>query len=122
MMKTTVSNNRILWLNNQPRSYDVLNENENAMIRNRRHLIPTYENFPEKFNYGNYMPISTKLQEKVALPQAANLTKPVTSSTTINPSKPIVPNGTKLTQPGRALTSISNSIETCWLVFLVVLK
>ena len=75
MMKTTVSNNRISWLNNQRRSYDVPKENENAMIRNRRHLIPTYENFPEKFNYGNYIPISTKLQEKVAPPQAANFAK-----------------------------------------------
>ena len=75
MMETTVSNNRISWLNNQPRSYDVLNKNENAIIRNRRHLILTYENFPEKFNYSNYMPISTKLREKVAPPQAANFAK-----------------------------------------------
>ena len=75
MMKTTVSNNHISWLNNQPRSYDALNENENVMIRNRRHLIPAYEKFPEKFSYGNIMPISTKLQEKVAPPQAANFAK-----------------------------------------------
>ena len=36
---------------NRPRSYDVLNENGNVMIRNRRHLISTNKKFTEKFSY-----------------------------------------------------------------------
>ena len=88
---------------NQPRSYDVLNENKSLMIRNRRHLILTNGKFTEKFSYGNIIPTTTKLLESVTPPQTANLPKRVTASTFINPSKSIVPNRTKVTRSERVL-------------------
>ena len=85
---------------NRPRLQDDLSENGNLIIRNYRHLIPTNEKFTNKFTYDNIIQTATKLPESVAQPQTANLPKPVTSSTNINPSKPIAPNGTKVTQLG----------------------
>ena len=70
------------------------------MIRNRRHLIPTNEKFTEKFSYNNIIPPATKSPESIAPPQTANPLKPVTSLTTINPSKPMAPNETKVTRSG----------------------
>ena len=87
--------------NNRPRSFDVLNENGNVMIRNCRHLIPTNEKFTEQFSYDNIIPPTTKSPESIAPPQTANSLKPVTSSTTINPSKSITPNQTKVIRSGR---------------------
>ena len=87
----------VIKQNNRPRSYDVLNENGNVMIRNRRHLIPTNEKFTEKFSYDNIIPPTTKSLESIAPPQTTNSPKPVTSSTTINPSKLIAPNEAKVT-------------------------
>ena len=98
---------------NRPRSYDVLNENGNVMIRNRRHLIPTNKKFTEKFSYSNIIPPTTKLPERVASPQTANSPKAVTSSTTINPSKTIAPNGTKVTRSGRVSKQPNRYIEQC---------
>ena len=65
------------------------------MIKNHRHLILTNEKFIKKFSYDN-IPTTTKLSESVAPPQTAILPKHVTSLTTINTSKPIAPNGTKV--------------------------
>ena len=62
-------------------------ENGNVIIRNRRHLILTDE-----------MPAFTELSEGVAPLQFTNLSKPVTSLTTINHLKSIAPNVTKITQ------------------------
>ena len=83
------------------------------MIRNVRHLIPTNKKFNKKFRYDNIISTSTKLSESVAPPQTANSTKPVTSSTTVNPSKPIAPNGTKVARSGRVLKKPKNYIEQC---------
>ena len=91
--------------NNWPRSYNVLNESGNVMIRNGRHFISTNEKITEKFSYDSIIPSTTKLPESVAPRQTVNSPKPATSSTTINPSKPIVPNGTKITQSGRVSKS-----------------
>ena len=88
---------------NQPRSYDILNENENLMIRNHRHLILTNGKFTKKFSYDNIVPTTTKLLESVTPLQSANLPKRVTASTFINSSKSIVPNSTKVTRSGRVL-------------------
>ena len=88
---------------NQPRSYDILNENKNLMIRNHRHLILTNGKFTEKFSYDNIVPTTTKLLESVTPLQSANLPKRVTASTFINSSKSIVPNSTKVTRSGRVL-------------------
>ena len=98
---------------NRPRSYDVLNENGNVMIRNRRHLIPTNKKLTKKFNYDNIIPTTTKLLESVATLQTANSSKPVTSSTTINPSKPIVPNRTKVNRSGCVSKKPNRYIEQC---------
>ena len=38
----------VIKQNNQPPSYDILNENGNVIIRNRKHLIPTNKKFTEK--------------------------------------------------------------------------
>ena len=113
----------VIKQNKRPRSYDVLNEDGNVMIRNRRHLIPTNEKFTEKFSYDNIIPTTTRSPESVAPPQTVNSPKRITSSTTINPSKPIAPNGTKVTRSGRVLKKPNRYIEQfeiCWLVFLVV--
>ena len=85
---------------NRPRSYDVLNENENVMVRNRKHLITTNEKSIEKFSYSNIIPTTTKPTKRMAPPQTTNLLKLVTSSTTINPLKTIGHNETRL---GRVL-------------------
>ena len=44
--------------NNRPRSYDILNERGKILARNRRHLIPTTENFNIKHDYDNAIPVS----------------------------------------------------------------
>ena len=103
----------VIKQNNRPRSYDVLNENGNVMIRNRRHLIPTNEKFTEKFSYDNIIPPTTKSPESIAPLQTANSPKPVTSSTTINPSKPIAPNETKVTRSGRVSKKRNRYIQQC---------
>ena len=99
--------------NNLPQSYDILKENRNVMIRNRRHLTQTNEKFTEKFSYYNIILTTTKLPENVAPPQTANSPKPVTSLTTINPSKPIAPNGTKVTQSAFVLKKPNKYVEQC---------
>ena len=88
----------VIKQNNRPRSYDVLNENRNVMIRNRRHLIPTNGKFTEKFSYDSIIPPTIKSPESIAPLQTAKSPRPVTSSTTINPSKPIAPNEAKVTR------------------------
>ena len=70
-------------------------ENGYAIIRNHRHLTLTDEKFTQKFSNGNIRPASTKLPEGVAPLQTRNLSKPVTSLTTINHLRPITPNLTK---------------------------
>ena len=103
----------VIKQNNRLQSYDVLNENGNVMIRNRRHLIPNNEKFTEKFSYNNIIPPTTKSPESITPPQTANSPKPVTSSTTINPSKPIAPNETKVTRSGRVFKKSNRYIEQC---------
>ena len=88
----------VIKQNKRPRSYDALNENGNVMLRNRRNLITTNENFTEKFSYGNIIPTTAKLPESAATLQTANSPKPVTSLLTINPLKPMAPNGTEVTR------------------------
>ena len=106
---------------NRPRSYDVLNENGNVIIRNCRYLIPTNEKFTEKFSCDNIIPTTTKLPESLAQPQTANLPKSVTSSTNINPLKPIKPNGTRVIRSGifEKQNNYTASVEICWLVSCV---
>ena len=81
------------------------------MIRNRRHLILTNEKFNEKFSYDNIIQTTTKLPQSVAPPQTVNSSKPVTSSTTINPWKPVAPNGIKVTRSRRVSKKPNKYIE-----------
>ena len=110
----------VIKQNNRPRSYDVLNEDGNVMITNRRHLIPTNEKFTEKFSYGNIIPTTTRSPESVTPPQTVNSPKLITSSTTINPSKPIAPNGIKVTRSGRVSKKPNRFIEQCWNMLISV--
>ena len=68
----------------------------------------------EKFSYDNIILPTTKLPESIVPPQTANFPKPVTSSTTINPSKPTAPNKTKVTQSGHVSKKTNRYIEQCW--------
>ena len=99
--------------NNQPQLYDVLNENGNVIIKNHRHLIPTNEKFTQKFTYNNIIPITTRLPEGKTPQQTENLPKPVASLTTINSSKSIAPNRTKITRSGCVLKKTNRYIEQC---------
>ena len=104
-----------LWDKKQPTAIiHVLKENGNVIIRSRRHLISTNEKFMEKFSYDNIILPTTKLPESIVPPQTANFPKPVTSSTTINPSKPTAPNKTKVTQSGHVSKKTNRYIEQCW--------
>ena len=91
----------VIKQNNRPQLYDVLNKNENVIIRNRWHLMPTDEKFTDKSCYDNIIPPTTKLPESVAPPQTAKSPEPIISLTTINLSKLIAPNGAKLNLSGR---------------------
>ena len=64
--------------------------------------------FTPKFSYNNIIPTTTKLPEYVTPSQTADLPKPVTS------------NGTKVTPENQ--TVILNSVEMCWIMFLVVFE
>ena len=55
---------------------NVLIENGNVMIRNRKHLIPTNKKFMEKFSYDNIIPSTTKLSENIVPPQTGKSRKP----------------------------------------------
>ena len=64
----------VIKQNNRPRSYDVLNENGNVIIRNRWHLIPTNEKFTEKLEIEichltqlSFPPFSQSLLSKLTL-------------------------------------------------------
>ena len=83
------------------------------MIRKRRQLVPTNEIFTEKLSYDNIIPHTTKSPESIAPLQTANSPKPLTSSTIINPLKPIAPNETKVTRPGRVSKKPNRYIEQC---------
>ena len=83
------------------------------MVKNRKHLIPTNKKFTEKFSYSNIIPPTTKLPESIAPAQTANSPKPVTSSTTVNPSKSMVPNENKITRSGRVSKKPNRYIEEC---------
>ena len=48
---------------------------------------PTYVDQNKIFSYNNVIPPTTKSLESITPSQTANLPKPVTSSTTINPLK-----------------------------------
>ena len=67
----------------------------------------------EKFSYDNITPATAKLPESVAPLQTASSPKSVTSSTAINPSKPIAPNGSKVTESGRVSKKPNRYIEQC---------
>ena len=66
--------------NDRPRSYSVLNEKGNLIIRNCRHLIPTKEKFIVKHDYDNIIEPSettsqkTFVQTKTDIP--SNITTP----------------------------------------------
>ena len=101
--------------------YTVQNENGYAIIRNHRHLILTDEKFTQKFSNDNIRPASTKLPEGVAPLQTTNLSKHVTSLTTINHLRPITPNLTKETPSWHASKKPNWYIEQCWSMFNSVL-
>ena len=101
--------------------YPVQNENGYAIIRNHRHLILTDEKFTQKFSNGNIRPASTELPEGVAPLQTTNLSKPVTSLTTINHLRPITPNLTKEIPSWHASKKPNWYIEQCWNMFNSVL-
>ena len=75
--------------------------------------MPTNEKFTEKVSYDNIIPTTTKLPKSVKLPQTSNSLKPIASSTTINPSKPIAPNGTKVTRLESVLKKPNRYTEQC---------
>ena len=50
--------------NDRPRSYNVLNEKGNSIIRNRRHLIPTNEILIDKHDYDNIIESSEAASQK----------------------------------------------------------
>ena len=107
-------NRVVINRNNRSRSCDILNENGNVVIRNRRHLIPTDEKITHKFIYSNFISTTANLPESVAPLQTTNSLKPVTSLVTINSSKSVAPSGTKITRSGLVLKKLSRCIEQCW--------
>ena len=110
---------------NRPQSCNVLSENRNVVIRNRRHLIPTNDKLTQKFSSDNFIVTTTKLPESVSPLQTTSSPKPVTSLATIDSLKPVSPNGTKITRFGLVLKKLSRYIEYCWNIMgsvLVVFK
>ena len=53
--KTWDKKGSVIAPNDRPRSYNVLNEKGNLIIRNRRHLIQTNGKFIVKYNYDNIL-------------------------------------------------------------------
>ena len=96
---------------NRPQSCNVLSENRNVVIINRRHLIPTNDKLTQKFSSDNLIATPTKLPESVAPLQTTSSPKPVTSLANIHSSKPVSPNGTKITWSGLVLKKLSRYIE-----------
>ena len=78
--KTWYKKGSVIAPNDRPRSYNVLNEKGNLIIRNRRHLIPANEKFSVKHDYDNIIEPSettspkTFVQTKTDIP--SNLTTP----------------------------------------------
>ena len=65
--KTWDTKGSTIALNNSPRSYNVLNEKGNLIIRNRRHLIPTNEKFIVKHDYDNIIEARETTSQKTIL-------------------------------------------------------
>ena len=78
--KTWDKKGSVIAPNDRPRSYNVLNEKGNLIIRNCRHLIPTNEKFIVKHDYDNIIEPSettsqkTLVQTKTDIP--SNITTP----------------------------------------------
>ena len=86
---------KIISQSSQPRSYNVLNERRNVIRRNRRHLIPTNEDFEPKMNYDdlfinvhdtNDAPVVSSDQNEVNEPMVDNTTNPSIIPNTSNQS------------------------------------
>ena len=111
--KQNLSDKKSIVVNqsNRRQSCNVLNENGNVLIRNRRHLIPTIDKLTQKFSSDNCIATPTKLPESVAPLQTTSSPKPVTSLANIDSSKPFSPNGTKITRSRLVLKKLSRYIE-----------
>ena len=62
--KTWVKKGTVIAPNDYPRSYNVLNEKGNLIIRNHLHLIPTSEKFIVKHDYDNIIEPSETTSQK----------------------------------------------------------
>ena len=63
----------------RPRSYNVLNEKGNLIIRNRRHLIPTNERFIVKHGYDNIIGPSETTSQKTVVQARTDIPSNITA-------------------------------------------
>ena len=65
--KTWDKKGSIIAPNGRPRSYNVLNEKGNLILRNRRHLIPTSEKLIVKHDFDNIIEPNETLSQKTVV-------------------------------------------------------
>ena len=64
---------------NPPRSYNILNEKGNLIIRNSRHLIPSNEKFIVKHDYDNIIELSGKTSQKTVVQAKTEIPSNITA-------------------------------------------
>ena len=95
-----IRKDRLLPPNDRPLSYNVLNEKDNLIIRNRRHLIPTSEKFIAKHDYDNIIEPREMTSQKTLVQAKTDLP----SNTTIPPVR---------TKSGRISKKSKRYLEEC---------
>ena len=78
--KTWDKKGSVIAPNDRPRSYNVLNEKGNLIIRNRRHLIPTNEKLIVKHDYDKIIEPSETISQKTLVQTKTDIPSNITTS------------------------------------------
>ena len=78
--KTWYKKGSVIAPNDRPRSYNVLNEKGNLIIRNRRHLIPTNEKLIVKHDYDKIIEPSETTSQKTLVQTKTDIPSNITTS------------------------------------------
>ena len=93
----------VIATNDRSRSYNVLNEKGNSIIRNRRHLIPTNEILIDKHDYDNIIEPSEATSQKTFVQAKTDISSIITTP-------PV------RTKSGRIIKKPKRHLEERWIV------